>query len=72
MGKVKNLPGEYIITPQGDMVPRRTFEREQRPRALAVELVKLVGEEVALDHVKVSAHLIRAVEEDRSDEELPS
>ncbi len=70
--KVSRFPGTYIITATGDMVPERTFWRDQRPRNLALELVKLVGEEVALDHVKVSAHLIRAIEEDRSDEELPS
>ncbi len=61
MCKVTRLPGEYIITAEGESVPLRTFEREQLPRALAVELVKLVGEEVALDYVRVSAHLISEI-----------
>ena len=64
MSNVIRLPGENIITPEGDMVPLRTFEREALPRALAVKLVKLVGEEVALDHVRVAAHLIRAIEKE--------
>lgn len=68
---ILRLPGEYVITPEGEMMPLRTYEREALPRALAVKLVKLVGEEVALDHVRVSAHLIRAIEGDDFDEGSP-